>query len=191
MLSGSSWLAKVITLVLFLRHSIDHIRILGNGLELACNRGSCGGTSRIEKNLMAFKNAEKSWGWYFCRPVFVCPQSSYRDNDMKVGIFPVVLFHAFCMSRWPICKNMDLSFIWGHHHLQLVNDRLTSRLITSLGSLSTRTFKATPSSFERLRLGRGLLRMTYPGLPTLCYRRRRELSGFGGVVKVVSDVSGS
>ena len=35
-----------------------------------------------------------------------------------------------------------------------------------LGSLSTRTFKATPPSFERLRPGRGLLRMTYPGLPT-------------------------
>ena len=60
-----------------------------------------------------------------------------------------------------------------------------------IGSLSTRTFKATSPSFERLRLGRGLLRMTYPGLPTLCCRRRRELSGFGGVVKVVGDLSGS
>ena len=63
--------------------------------------------------------------------------------------------------------------------------------ISRIGSLSTRTFKATPPSFERLRLGRGLLRMTYLGLPTLCCRRRRELSGFGGVVKVVSDLSGS
>ena len=63
--------------------------------------------------------------------------------------------------------------------------------IKQLGSLSTRTFKATPPSFKRLRLGRGLLRMTYSGLPTLCCRRRRELTGFGGVVKVVSDLSGS
>ena len=63
--------------------------------------------------------------------------------------------------------------------------------IPIVGSLSTRTFQATPPSFERLTLGRGLLRMTYPGLPTLCCRRRRELSGFGGVVKVVSDLSGS
>ena len=31
---------------------IGHIRILGNGLELACNRGSCGGISlRVECNL--------------------------------------------------------------------------------------------------------------------------------------------
>ena len=63
--------------------------------------------------------------------------------------------------------------------------------VLTIGSLSTRTFKATPPSFERLRLGRGLLRMTYPGLPTLCSRRQRELSGSGGVVKVVSDLSGS
>ena len=31
--------------------------------------------------------------------------------------------------------------------------------------------------------------MTYPGLPTFCCRRRNELSGFGGVVKIVSDLS--
>ena len=61
----------------------------------------------------------------------------------------------------------------------------------SLGSLSTRTFEGDAAVIERLRLGRGLLRMRYPGLPTLCCRRRRELSWFGGVVKVVSDLSGS
>ena len=60
-----------------------------------------------------------------------------------------------------------------------------------LGSLSKRTFQATPPSFEWLRLGRGLLRMTYLGQSTLCCRRRREWSGFGGVVKVVVDISGS
>ena len=53
------------------------------------------------------------------------------------------------------------------------------------------TFEGDAAVIERLRLGRGLLRMTYPGLPTLCCRRRHELSGFGGVVKVVSDLSGS
>ena len=29
----------------------------------------------------------------------------------------VVLCHAFCMWHWPICENLDLSFIWGHHQL--------------------------------------------------------------------------
>ena len=57
-----------------------------------------------------------------------------------------------------------------------------------IGSLSTRTFEGDAAVIERLRLGRGLLRMTYPGLPTLCCRRRRELSWLGGVVKVVSDL---
>ena len=42
-----------------------------------------------------------------------------------------------------------------------------------LGSLSTRTFEGDAAVIERLRLGRGLLRMTYPGLPTLCCRRRQ------------------
>ena len=49
-------------------------------------------------------------------------------------------------------------------------------LTESIGSLSTRTFEGDAAVIERLRLGRGLLRMTYPGLPTLCCRRRRELS---------------
>ena len=30
-----------------------------------------------------------------------------------------VLCHAFCMWHWPICKHLDLSFIWGYHHLDL------------------------------------------------------------------------
>ena len=53
-------------------------------------------------------------------------------------------------------------------------DRYCKQL--KLGSLSTRTFEGDAAVIERLRLGRGLLRMTYPGLPTLCCRRRRELS---------------
>ena len=61
--------------------------------------------------------------------VFACrPQSSYRDNDI-FWIFPVVLCHAFCMWHWPICKNLDLSFIWGHHHLNLGDDRPINRLL--------------------------------------------------------------
>ena len=43
------------------------------------------------------------------------------------------------MWHWPICKKLDLSFIWGHHYLHLLmadHDRLTNwptdQLITSL-----------------------------------------------------------
>ena len=55
----------------------------------------------------------------------VCPQFPYDGNDMIFWFFPIVPCHAFCMWHWPICKNLDLSFIWGHHHLHLVGmDRL-------------------------------------------------------------------
>ena len=48
---------------------------------------------------------------------------------MLFWIFPVVLCHAFCMWHWTICKNWNLTFIWGHHHLHLVDD-LTSLFAT-------------------------------------------------------------
>ena len=48
---------------------------------------------------------------------FVCPQLPYRGNDMIIWIFPIVPCHAFCMWHWPIGRSLDLSFIWGHHHL--------------------------------------------------------------------------
>ena len=57
------------------------------------------------------------WPWFSCGTVCVCPQLSYRGNDMIFWIFPIVPCHAFCMWHWPIGKDLDLSFIWGHHHL--------------------------------------------------------------------------
>ena len=57
------------------------------------------------------------WPWFFCVTVFVCPQSPYRSTGMIFWIFPVVLCHMFCLWHWPICEKLDLSFIWGHHHL--------------------------------------------------------------------------
>ena len=57
---------------------------------------------------------------FFWGTVLVCPQFPYRGNDMIFWIFPAVLCHALCMWHWPICKNLNLSFIWGHHHLHLV-----------------------------------------------------------------------
>ena len=50
---------------------------------------------------------------------------------------------------------------------------------TTRGTSSAKFFQPVMGDaavIERLRLGRGLLRMTYPGLSTLCCRRRRELS---------------
>ena len=67
---------------------------------------------------------------------FVCPQFPYRGNDTIFWIFPIVPCHAFCMWHWPIGKDLDLSFIWGHHHLHLVglwisvNQLHTSQLAT-------------------------------------------------------------
>ena len=29
----------------------------------------------------------------------------------------IVPCHAFCMWHWPVGRDLDLSFIWGHHHL--------------------------------------------------------------------------
>ena len=57
------------------------------------------------------------WPWFSCGTVCVCPQFSYRDNDMIFWIFPIVPCHAFCMWHWPIGKNVDSSSVWGHHHL--------------------------------------------------------------------------
>ena len=71
-----------------------------------------------------------------CGTVFVCPQFPYRGNDTIFGIFPTVPCHAFCMWHWPIGKDLDLSFIWGHHLLHIVDlwisvDQLnTSQLAT-------------------------------------------------------------
>ena len=76
------------------------------------------------------ENFDMVWPWFFCGTVFVCLQSPYRGNDMIFWIFPVVLCHAFCMWHWPICKNLDLSFVWGHHHLRhLVDDQSINRLL--------------------------------------------------------------
>ena len=51
-----------------------------------------------------------------------------------------------------------------------------------LGSLSTRTFQDDAAVNERLRLGLGPLRMTYPWQTTSPCRRRREFGQFDGVL---------
>ena len=62
------------------------------------------------------------WQCIFCWTAFVYPQSPYSDNDM-----PIVHCHMFCMWHWSISANM--SFIWGHYHLHLVDDGLISRML--------------------------------------------------------------
>ena len=74
---------------------------------------------------------ENVWPWFSCGTVFL-----YRGNDTIFWIFPIVPCHAFCMWHWPIGKDLDLSFIWDHHHLHLVglwisvNQLHTSQLAT-------------------------------------------------------------
>ena len=66
----------------------------------------------------------------------VPPRPSAVFVDTIFRIFPIVPCHAFCMWHWPIGKDLDLSFIWGHHHLHIVGlwisvDQLcTSQLAT-------------------------------------------------------------
>ena len=51
---------------------------------------------------------------------------------MIFWIFRTVPCHAFCMWHWPMGKDLDLSFIWGHHHLHLVGLWISvDQLITS------------------------------------------------------------
>ena len=82
------------------------------------------------QKLFRSKIMAKIYTWFFCETVFVCPHFSYRGSgDMIFWIFPVnVLCHAFCMWHWSIGKDLDLSFIRGHHHLDLVgmNDQSIS-----------------------------------------------------------------
>ena len=60
------------------------------------------------------------WPWFSCGTVCVCPQFPYRGSDTIFWTFLIVPCHAFCMWHWPICKDLDLNFIWGHHHLHIV-----------------------------------------------------------------------
>ena len=49
-------------------------------------------------NTMIQRTANENAAGIFLRDTFfVCPQSPYRDNDMTLWIFPVVLCDAFCM----------------------------------------------------------------------------------------------
>ena len=73
-----------------------------------------------------------AWLWFSCGTVSVCAQFPYRGSDMIFWIFPIVPCHAFCMWHWPMGKDLDLSFIWGHHHLHLVGLWISvDQLITS------------------------------------------------------------
>ena len=67
---------------------------------------------------------------------------------MIFWIFLVVLCHSFGMWHCkPICKNVDLSFIWGHHHLHLVDDRSINRLLHYLLHRTlTRPYKVETAS---------------------------------------------
>ena len=66
------------------------------------------------------------------KSVCVCPQFPYSCKDTIFWIFPIVPCHAFCMWHWPVGKDLDLSFIWDHHHLHFVGLWMSvDKLITS------------------------------------------------------------
>ena len=90
------------------------------------------------------------WPWFCCGTVSVCPQFPYRSNDTIFWTFPIVPCHAFCMWHWPVGKDLDLSFIWGHRHLHIVGlwisvDQLnTSQLATPCWRDPTRSKNSCP-----------------------------------------------
>ena len=65
------------------------------------------------------KNKERKrvhWRYPCCTPPSIT--SAHRYIWMRRGtmaLFPVVPCHAFGMWHWPIGKDLDLSFIWGHY----------------------------------------------------------------------------
>ena len=56
------------------------------------------------------------WPWFSCGAVCLSAVTLSRQ-PRDILDFPIVPCHAFCMWHWPIGKDLDLSFIWGHHHL--------------------------------------------------------------------------
>ena len=62
----------------------------------------------------------------------------WPQMKLKFWTFPIVPCHAFCMWHWPIGKDLDLSFIWGHHHLHIMG------LWISVEQLNTSQFVAAP-----------------------------------------------
>ena len=58
------------------------------------------------------------WPWFSWEILCVCQQFSVsRQRHDLFWIFPTVPCNAFCMWHWPIGLHLDLSSIWGHHHL--------------------------------------------------------------------------
>ena len=70
---------------------------------------------------------------------------------MIFWIFPIVPCHAFCMWHWPIGKNLDSSFIWGHHHL-IVSIWISVYQLNTSYSLLRRTYETQQGRNSCLRL---------------------------------------
>ena len=74
-------------------------------------------------------------------------------------IFPIVPCHAFSVWHWPIGKDLDLSFIWGHHQLHIVDlwisvDQLnTSQLATPCWRDPTRSKQLSTVAIWLSRFG--------------------------------------
>ena len=95
------------------------------------------------------------WPCFSCRTVCVCPQFPYRGNDTILWIFPIVHCQAICMWHWPIGKDFNLSFFWGHHHLHTVSlwisvDQLN---IAELATPCREETQQGPNNCPRLQFG--------------------------------------
>ena len=69
----------------------------------------------------------------------------YRVVAAIFWTFPIVPCHALCMWHWPIGKDLDLSFIWGHHHLHTVGLWISVEQLNT-SQLSTPSWKGPTRS---------------------------------------------
>ena len=126
------------------------------------------------------------WPRFSCGTVFISLQFPHRGNDTIFWIFPIAPCHAFCMWHWPIGKDLDLSFIWGHHHLHIVGlwisvDQLnTSQLATSCWRDPTRSkHLSTVAIGFQFGLSRVVAPLSFPRSISLASLFTREERAWG------------
>ena len=107
---------------IFCRSYLDRQHFRLRSFASLCSTVTCsvflGAVGLLRSDMLLIFNLV--WPLFSCGTVCVCPQFPYRGNDTIFWIFPIVPCHAFRMWHWPIGKDLDLSFIWGHHHLHTV-----------------------------------------------------------------------
>ena len=75
---------------------------------------------------------EVKWSEYFIYPCLSTVSLSRQRHDTLYFSCCPLSGVQVCMWHWPICKDLDLTFIWGHHHMHLVDVRSINRSLPFL-----------------------------------------------------------